>query len=263
MKTAISIAASVILFFCASSARALTIDTTQLDQVHTESSGPFGVLNWSGVSLKLTTGYNGKTTAMIDAQTDVRVDSGSYLSLEAPEKAALSRIVKGKNGEVRYEHVDLSIATENPALQVTSRSSVRLREVARLDTHADRAMTIPIYAYRADAKHVVVLIEADGSLLGKRDAADNGTCAQNGGKCVIDAPDFQYHMVGILLGADRAIGQARGDVQFEQAPKGETNAPRTYIVNASFTQTARDPEPVVAITMHSIETVFQGDGDGE
>jgi hypothetical protein len=262
MKSLFAAVALVGTLFFAGSAHALTIDPSTLDTMR-DSKGPFGLLDWKGVSLKLTGGSNGTTTAAIETKPDACLEPGTSVALEGPQKIALSRIVKGKDGDAIYEHVDLSITPENPALQVTSRSTVRLREVARVDAHAERAKTIPVYAYRSDAKHVVVLVESDGMAIGKRDAADPGTCAQNGGKCVIDTPEFQYGKVGIVLGADRRLGQARGDVKFADAPKGETNPPRTYIINASYTQTARDPEPVIAITMHTIDTVFQGDGDDE
>ncbi len=267
LNRTVSIAASLALFFFGASAHALTVDASTLDTMHTESHGPFGVLNWSGVSLKINNPPTGSASAQLDVKPDVkpdvRLETGTWLSLQKPENAALSRIVKASDGSLRFEHAELSIDPTAPALQVTSLSSARLTEVARLDPKIERSKSIPIYAYRSDASHVVVVVGSDGSSIEKRGRDVEGSCAQGGRSCTFDTPQWNDHMVSLTLGLDSPVAQARGDVTYEAAPKGETNASRTYVVNASFTKSSRDPAPILAITMRTMETIFRGEMDGE
>jgi hypothetical protein len=261
LSRVVSVAASLVLFLFGASAHALTIDTSSLDTMHSEAHGPFGVLNWSGVELKVTQPLGATSAnAQISSKSDVRIETGSWMTLDQPQKMALSRVVKAKDGTKFFEHADVLIEPANPVLQITSLSSAHLTEIARLDPKVDRAKTIPIYAYRVDAKHLVVLVDTDGESLERRDVDTPGACA---GRCVFDQFSWNDHMVNLTLGADRPVAQARGDVVFDAAPKGETNAPRTYIVNASYTQSSRDPEPILAINLHTMETIFRGDMDGE
>jgi hypothetical protein len=263
MNRTASIAASLALFFFGASAHALTVDTSTLDTMHTESHGPFGILNWSGVALKINNPATGNASAQLDVKPNVRVETGTWLSLRQPENAALSRIVKASDGSLTLEHAELTIDSAVPTLQVTSLSSVRLTEVARLDPKIERSKSIPIYAYRSDASHIVVVVGTDGSSIGKRGADVEGSCAQGGRSCTFDTPQWNDHMVTLTLGLDSPVAQARGDVTYEEAPKGETNPSRTYIVNASFTKSSRDPAPILAITMRTMETIFRGEMDGE
>ncbi|MEO7110803.1 MAG: hypothetical protein ABI183_10225 [Polyangiaceae bacterium] len=259
----IAIAASLALFFFGGSAHALTVDMSTLDTMHTESHGPFGTLNWSGVSIEITKQFSGGNSAQIQIAPDARLDGGTYLSLQKPETNGISRIVKGKDGALSFEHADLLIDSIIPTLQITAFSSVKLVEVARLDPKVDRGKSVPIYAYRVDAAHVALLVGADGQSIGKRDAESEGSCAQNGQKCVFDSPVWNDHMVSLTLGKDSQVAQARGDIVFDDAPNGATNDPLTYIVNASYTQSSRDPAPLLAISLHTMPTIFRGDSDGE
>lgn len=257
---AISILMSVAFFLFGASAHALTVDTSSLDTMQTVSHGPFGTLNWPGVTMKITSNGNKTTSLQLDVQSPVRVDGSNWLTLDQPQTSAMSRMIKSSGGQMMLEHVELSIDSNVPTLQVTSRSTVRLTEIARLDPKLDRAHAIPVYAYRRSDGHVVIVAGASGQVIGKRTPNDDASCD---GKCVYDTATWTGEMLDLELAKDHPVAQARGDVEFDEAPKGESNPPHTYVINASYTQTSRDPAPVVAITMRTMETVFRGDGDGE
>lgn len=251
---------TICLFFSAS-AHATPIDLSALDTMRTDSHGPFATLKWPGVSLKVTPGYNGVPWGEIKTPKLVRVDGSTSMSLDKPQVSSLTRIFQNEQGALILEHVDLTIDAEHPALQVTSRSSARLVEVARVKDPAERAKSIPVYAYRPDAKHVTFVVAATGQAIEKNENEES--CAASATHaCVFGNATWQDAMVDVLIGTDRTVAQARGDVSFDDAPKGESNPQRTYIVNASYTQTARDPAPVVSISTRTMETVFRGDFEG-
>ena len=251
-----------ICLFLSASAHATPIDLSALDTMRTESHGPFSTLKWPGVSLKVTPGYNGVTWAEIKTPKLVRVDGSTSMALDKPQTSSLTRIFQNDQGATILEHVDLAIDAEHPVLQVTSRSSVRLVEVTRVKDPSERAKSIPVYAYRPDPKHVTLVVAATGQSIEKNDTEASCTASATHA-CAFGTATWQDSMVDVLIGVDRTVAQARGDVNFDSAPKGEANPARTYIVNASYTQTARDPEPVVSISTRTMETVFRGDFEGE
>jgi hypothetical protein len=256
----ISILVSLAFFSFGVSAYALTVDTSTLDTMQTVSHGPFGVVNWPGVTMQLSSNGAGTTSLVLDVKSPVRVDGPSWMTLDEPQSTALSRIVKSADGTLTLEHVEVSVEPKLPTLQVTSRSTVHLTEIARLDPKLDRARPIPVYAYRRTDGHVVIVARASGQVIAKSNEGDQASC---GGKCVYDAATWTNEMLDLDLAKDHPVAQARGDVEFDEAPKGEANAPYTYVINASYTRTSRDPAPVVAITLRTMETVFRGESDGE
>ncbi|MGH7281354.1 MAG: hypothetical protein ACRELY_07530 [Polyangiaceae bacterium] len=251
---------TICLFFSAS-AHATPIDLSALDTMRTESHGPFSTLKWPGVSLKVTPGYNGVPYAEIKTPSLARVDGSVSFALDKPQVSSLTRIFQNAEGATILEHVDVTIDSEHPALQVTSHASARLVEVLRVKDPSERSKSIPVYAYRPDAKHVMFVVAATGQSIEKNTEEESCTASPNHA-CAFGSTNWQDAMVDVLIGVDRTVAQARGDVSFQSAPKGESNPSRTFIVNASYTQTARDPEPVVSISTRTMDTVFRGDFEG-
>lgn len=251
------------VFFAAASAHATPVDLSSLDTIRTiQQKGPFGTVKWPGVALKVDAGYNGTRYVDITVPKLVRVDGPPSIALDKPQTTGLTRIFQNAEGGMVLEHVDVVIDGETPQLQITSRSTVRLVEVARVQDSNPRAKPIPVYAYRSDAKHVKLVVAASGQSIGKNDS-DDSCKASRAHACTFGVANWQDSLVDIELGAGAELEQARGDVVFESAPKGESNPARTYIVNASFTQAARDPAPLLSISTRTMETVFRGDLDGE
>jgi len=273
ISTSISLLVSALVLFATSSARAMQIDTSGLDTMKIEDVAPpaLVVLHWPGVKLKLAKAYNDQITREIVTPSDVRVDTQVEMFLSTPAgTGALTRIVKAADGTSKLEHVELAIDGDNPALQVTKRSSVRLVEVARIDSGLERAKAIPIYAYRSDDQHVVLVVASAGVTVSKMATGDSQICgtgpnddspAPHG--CLFGKIDWRDVMVDLELGPEQRIGQVHGDIVFADAPKGESNEPHSFVMNASLAKIGRDAVPILSLSTRVRETPPPSESDGE
>ncbi|HEX7666245.1 MAG TPA: hypothetical protein VF407_17085, partial [Polyangiaceae bacterium] len=192
---------------------------------------------------------------------EIRVDDSASFVLDKPATSSLTRIFTNAQGAPMLEHVEVVIDDVAPTLKVTSRSSVRLVEVALFQPKADRAKPVPIYAYKKDGKHVVFVVGASGQAI-ERNTTEESCQTSRAKQCTFGQATWHDTLVDFTIGPEQPVAQARGDVSY--VPTTEKGAPAsealTYVVNASFTETARDPRPVVSVNARTMQTVFTGDG---
>ena len=108
---------------------------------------------------------------------------------------------------------------------------------------------------------MTLVVAATGQVIEKNET-DDSCKASATHACTFGSATWEDAMVDIPVGVDHVVAQARGDVAFDNAPKGESNPSRTFIVNASYTQSSRDPEPVLSVSTRTMDTVFR-EFDGE
>lgn len=257
---AVSTVIVLIGLFFSTSAHASQVDLDALDTIKTTSRGPLGILAWPGVSLRLSRPFDQPVADILTAGA-VRVDDARSFVLDRPQATSLTRIVTSARGAPMLEHVEIVIDDVAPSLRVTARSSVRLVEVALFQA-APFARPVPIYAFKRDAKHIGFVVAATGQAI-ERNVTEASCKSSRAKQCTFGQPTWHEALVDFVIGPEQSVAQARGEVVYEATSEKNAAAPEalTFVVNASFTQTARDLRPVVTVNARTMATVFTGDGE--
>lgn len=242
-------------------AHASPVDFDALDTMRSTSHGSLGMLAWPGVSLKLSKSSN-QPIAEILTPSEVRIDESRSFVLDRPQTTSLTRIFTNAQGARVLEHVEIVIDDVAPSLKVTARSSVRLVEVALFQPKAHLAKPVRIYAFKKDGKHVGFVVAATGQAI-ERSVTEASCAASRAKQCTFGQSTWHDALVDFVVGPEQPVAQARGDVAYETTNEEDAAAVEalTYVVNASFTQTARDLRPVVTVNARTMATVFTGDGE--
>jgi hypothetical protein len=160
---------------------------------------------------------------------------------EPAADADLDRLVVQKDGRVTLERTRLHMDPHDvSSLRAIARSSVELHEIART------AKGVVVWAYREGTDVVVIARDVDGGTDARSGVHDSVTAfIQNDGCSFaamhIDARKPEGGAFGQLVGTLPRQGKAKGtpDVRF--------------VIDASVSRVTRDPEPMLAVRVRTLE----------